>query len=219
MPLPILVLATAQAAVTAGTSIWVYIAGGTGAAALGGGGIYYYRDSIYNWWYPKPCEMLPENDFITKQSNIIQDVRNGVVQTQAKIEKKLEDKDSIVIDVKQNAKKTEEVVTEVQNITVPEKETFESLLKKITEGKSERLDNVLIALEQTKDTLTFSQVETIQSILKIVKENQLLREVDAKKDKIILKLEKINSILQQKLTRITDSMGEGNSSNIGFRKN
>lgn len=217
MPMPIIIFAAAQAAAeVAGTSIWVYVGGGA-AGTVVGGGVYYYRDSIYHWWYPKACEALPENDPIKKQSTIIQDARNSTDKTQAKIEKTLEEKASIVIDVKQNAKKTEEVVTEVQNISVVEKDTFESLLQKITEGKSEKLDNVLSELEQIKDTLTFNQVGTIKSVIKMVKENQFYRDADSKKDKIICKLEKINFVLKERLMAFDGAPKEENSSNITFR--
>lgn len=217
MPMPIIIFAAQAAAEVAGTSIWVYVGGGAGTL-IGGGSVYYYRDSIYHWWYPKACEALPENDPIKKQSTIIQDARNSTDKTQAKIEKTLEEKASIVIDVKQNAKKTEEVVTELQNISVVEKKTFESLLQKITEGKSEKLDNVLSELEQIKDSLTFNQVGTIKSVIKMAEENQLYRDADSKKDKIICKLEKINFVLKERLMAFEGALKEENSSNTIFRK-
>jgi len=220
MPLPIVVFAAAAqaAAEVAGTSVWVYVAGGTAGAALGGGGVYYYRDSIYNWWYPKACEALPENDAIKKQSTIVQDARNRTGEVQIKLVQASEVKNEMLADAKHDAQKTEKIVIEVQNIAAVKQETFESLLKKITEEKSEKLDDVLSALDQIKGTLTFSQVGTIQSVMEMAKENQAHRKASAKKDRIIDMHIKINSVLEERLMAFEGALKEKNSSNIAFRK-
>ena len=197
MPLPFVVIATAQvAAETAGVSLWGYAGG-----VLGGGGIIYYRDSIYHWFFPKPCVVLPENDCINNQSVVIQAVQERVVEAQVNSEKTSEVNASILIDVKQDAEKTQEVVNQVQDINVVEIETFESLLQKITNNTSEKLDNILGTLETIKDSLTLDQIKIIQTVIKISKENQLLRESNEKQQKIVMKLDKINLVLQQKLLR------------------
>lgn len=221
MPLPIVIFAAAQAAAAAAqTSIWVYVVGvgGAGTAIGGGGVVYYYRDSIHNWWYPKACEALPENNPIKKQSTIIQDARNRTGEVQVKLVKVSEAKNEALTDTKQNAQKIEEVVIDVQNNAVVKQETFESLLKKITEEKSEKLDDVLSALEQIKGTLTFSQVGTIQSVMEMAKENQAHRKASAKKDRIIDMHIKINSVLEERLMAFEGALEEKNSSNITFRK-
>jgi hypothetical protein len=88
------------------------------------------------------------------------------------------------------------------------------LLKKITDSKSEKLDNVLGALETLKDSLTLDQIKIIQTVTEITKENQLLREANQNQQRIVIKLDKINAVLQQKLLRFEELIEVKNSSPI-----
>ncbi len=88
------------------------------------------------------------------------------------------------------------------------------MLKKITDSKSEKLDNVLGALETLKDSLTLDQIKIIQTVTEITKENQLLREANQNQQRIVIKLDKINAVLQQKLLRFEELIEVKNSSPI-----
>ena len=216
MPLPILILVTVKAAADATTtSMWIYVGMGSGGTILGGagiGGLYYYRDRFYRWWYPDDCRVLEQDDAIQQQLSNMQSAKNSVNNIAGIMEQSRELTAISLADMQQDAAHTATMVNEVDNLAVVVQLTFEALLQKITDDRCDKLTNVLNVLENIAAKLSPEQVKIAQTMMDISKENCSLRETNQKQQRIIVKLDKINAMLQQHLS-------SDNGAETVFRRN